>query len=289
MSRIVIAGCGDIGRRIADLAARDGIPVTGLVRSTESCKALENAGHDCLQIDFAEAPLPPVDVEGCDILYLAPPPRDGTGDPLLGNFLAAMQGLPRRFLYLSTTGVYGDAHGDWIDESTPVDARAGRAKRRLDAERRVADTARREGFDHLIIRVPGIYGAGRLPLGKIRDRQPVLKADIAPFTNRIHADDLAAITLDLLKKGENGEIYNVTDGHPSTMTDYFQMVARYAGLEPLPEIDMQTAERELSTGMLSYLRESRKISNTKLMRTIGVPLRYPTLADGLEAIFGKPS
>ncbi|MEJ2309191.1 MAG: SDR family oxidoreductase [Gammaproteobacteria bacterium] len=289
MAKIVIAGCGDIGRRIADLAARLGTAVTGIVRSGESCEALENAGYACLQMDFGDAPLPPVDVDGCDLLYLAPPPRSGETDPLVGNFLDALQGLPRRFLYLSTTGVYGDAHGGWIDETSPVDARAGRAKRRLDAERRVAGAAKTRGFDHLIVRVPGIYGRDRLPLAKIRDRQPVLEADIAPFTNRIHEDDLAAIMLDLLVTGEPGEIYNVTDGNPSTMTEYFQTVARYAGLEPLPEIDMQAAERELSAGMLSYLRESRKISNAKLMRTIGTRLRYPTLTDGLEAIFGKPS
>jgi nucleoside-diphosphate-sugar epimerase len=289
MSRIVIAGCGDIGRRIAALAAGKGLGVTGLVRSRESCDALEQSGHACMQVDFGRPPLPPLDVADCDVIYLAPPPRTGDTDPLIGNFLAAMQGVPRCFLYLSTTGVYGDADGDWIDESSPLDAQVDRARRRLDAERQVTEAAQVQGFDFLIIRVPGIYGPGRLPLARIRDRQPVLKADIAPFTNRIHADDLAAVTLDLLETGHNGEIYNVTDGHPSTMTDYFTKVARYAGLEPPPQIDMQTARQQLSPGMLSYLNESRKISNAKLMRTIGIGLRFPTLDDGLEAIFGKPS
>ena len=289
MSRIVIAGCGDIGRRIAALAAGKGIGVTGLVRSRASCDLLEQAGHDCMQVDFGLPPLPPLDVAGCDLIYLAPPPRSGDTDPLIGNFLAAMRGRPRCFLYLSTTGVYGDADGDWIDESSPLDAQADRARRRLDAERQVARAGSTLGFDHIIIRVPGIYGEGRLPLARIRERQPVLKAGIAPFTNRIHADDLAAVTLDLLETGKSGEIYNVTDGHPSTMTDYFMKIARYAGLEPPPEIDMQTAEQQLSAGMLSYLRESRKISNARLMQTIGIKLRYPTLDEGLEAIFGKPS
>ncbi|MDX1345225.1 MAG: SDR family oxidoreductase [Sedimenticolaceae bacterium] len=289
MTRIVIAGCGDIGRRIAALAAGKGLEVTGLVRSRESCEALEQAGHTCMQVDFGLPPLPPLDVAGCDLIYLAPPPRNGETDPLIGNFLAAMQGRPRRFLYLSTTGVYGDAAGGWIDESSPLDAQADRARRRLDAERQVAGIARAQGFDFLIIRVPGIYGPGRLPLDRIRDRQPVLKAEIAPFTNRIHADDLAAVTLDLLETGKSGEIYNVTDGNPSTMTDYFIKIARYAGLEPPPQIDMQTAREQLSPGMLSYLQESRRISNAKLMRTIGIGLRFPTLDDGLEAIFGKPS
>ena len=289
MAKIVIAGCGDIGRRIAALAAGKGAEVTGLVRSRESCDALEQADIACLLADFGRPPLPSLDVTGCDLIYLAPPPRGGATDPLIGNFLSAMQGKPRCFLYLSTTGVYGDAEGGWIDESSPLDAQADRAMRRLDAERQVADAAHARGFDFLIIRVPGIYGPGRLPLERIRDRQPVLKAEIAPFTNRIHADDLAAVTLDLLETGESGEIYNVTDGHPSTMTDYFRKVARYAGLEPPPEIDMQTAEQELSAGMLSYLRESRKISNAKLLRTTGIELRFPTLDDGLRAIFGKPS
>ncbi len=289
MAKIVIAGCGDIGRRIAALAAGKGAEVTGLVRSRESCDALEQAGLACLQADFGRPPLPSLDVTGSDVIYLAPPPRRGETDPLIGNFLAAVQGKPRCFLYLSTTGVYGDAGGGWIDESSPLDAQADRAMRRLDAERQVAGAAHDRGFDFLIIRVPGIYGPGRLPLARIRDRHPVLKAEIAPFTNRIHADDLAAVTLDLLETGKSGEIYNVTDGHPSTMTDYFRKVASYAGLEPPPEIDMQTAEQQLSAGMLSYLRESRKIANTKLLRTIGIGLRFPTLDDGLAAIFGKQS
>lgn len=289
MVKIVIAGCGDIGRRIAVQASRNGASVTGLVRSAESCDRLEQAGLDCRQVDFSDPALAPVDVEACHVLYLTPPPRQGETDPLVGNFLAAMRGKPGRFLYLSTTGVYGNADGGWLDEKTPVDAQASRARRRLDAERQVVEAAGEQGFDCLVIRVPGIYGADRLPLGKIRARQPVLKAEIAPFTNRIHEDDLATICLDLLETGKNGEIYNVTDGHPSTMTDYFQTIAQYAGLEPLPEIDMQTAEQTLSPGMLSYLRESRKISNDKLMRTISRELRYPTLESGLQAIFGKPA
>lgn len=139
----------------------------------------------------------------------------------------------------------------------------------------------------MIMRVAGIYGAQRLPLQRIKEKKPVLRTGQAPFTNRIHEDDLAEITLGLLEEGGSGEVYNVTDGHPGTMSDYFMTVARYAGLPPPPEIDMRQAEREMSAGMMSYLRESRRISNRKMTDLLGEKLHYATLEDGLQAIFGR--
>ncbi len=283
---MLIIGCGDIGRRIAHIAQRKGERVSALVRTTQSRTELQKLGVDVIQADL-DAGIEALDVDGVRVVYLAPPPRTGTEDWRMKHLLQTLRGSPEVFLYLSTTGVYGDCNGEWVDETRPVAPRADRARRRVDAEQQLITAATRHGWRYVIMRVAGIYGAQRLPLQRIRERQPVLRANQAPFTNRIHEDDLAEITLGLLEKGGSGEIYNVTDGHPGTMSDYFSTVARYAGLPQPPEIDMRQAESEMSAGMMSYLRESRRISNRKMVDLLGEKLRYATLEDGLKAIFGR--
>ncbi len=283
---MLIIGCGDIGRRIAHIAQRKGERVSALVRTMQSRTELQKLGIDVIQADL-DAGIEALDVDGVRVVYLAPPPRTGTEDWRMKHLLQTLRGSPEVFLYLSTTGVYGDCNGEWVDETRPVAPRADRARRRVDAEQQLSSAATRHGWRYVIMRVAGIYGAQRLPLQRIRERQPVLRANQAPFTNRIHEDDLAEITLGLLEKGGSGEIYNGADGHPGTMSDYFSTVARYAGLPQPPEIDMRQAESEMSTGMMSYLRESRRISNRKMVDLLGEKLRYATLEDGLKAIFGR--
>jgi nucleoside-diphosphate-sugar epimerase len=283
---MLIIGCGDIGRRIAHIAQSKGESVRALVRTAQSRSELQNLKIDVIQADLDDE-IEALDVDDVRIVYLAPPPRKGTHEIRMKHLLKALTGNPETFLYLSTTGVYGDCNGQWVDESRPAAPRADRAMRRLDAEQQLISAAARHGWRYVIMRVAGIYGARRLPLQRIKERQPVLRADQAPFTNRIHEDDLAEITLGLLEKGGSGEIYNVTDGHPGTMSDYFMTVARYAGLPEPPEIDMRQAESEMSAGMMSYLRESRRISNRKMVDLLGEKLRYATLEDGLKAIFGR--
>ena len=283
---MLIIGCGDIGRRIAHLAQRKGESVSALVRTTQSHSELQKLGIDVIQADL-DAGIEALDVDGVRVVYLAPPPRAGTEDWRMKHLLNALTGRPEVFLYLSTTGVYGDCNGEWVDETRPAAPRADRARRRLHAEQQLITAATLHGWRYVIMRVAGIYGARRLPLQRIKERQPVLRADQAPFTNRIHEDDLAEITLGLLERGGSGEIYNVTDGHPGTMSDYFTTVARYAGLPSPPEIDMRQAKSEMSAGMMSYLRESRRISNRKIVELLGTELHYPTLEDGLRSIFGR--
>ena len=283
---MLIIGCGDIGRRIAYIAQRKGESVSALVRTTQSRIELQKLQIHVIQADLDDE-IEALDVDGVRVVYLAPPSRTGVEDWRMRHLLQALAGSPETFIYLSTTGVYGDCKGAWVDETRPVAPRADRARRRLHAEQQLINAATRHGWRYVIMRVAGIYGAQRLPLQRIKERQPVLRANQAPFTNRIHEDDLAEITLDLLQKGGSGEIYNVTDGRPGTMTDYFTTVARYAGLPSPPEIDMRQAEGEMSAGMMSYLRESRRISNRKMMDLLGANLRYATLEDGLKAIFSR--
>jgi len=187
-------------------------------------------------------------------------------------------------VYISTTGVYGDCGGAWVDESRPVNPLAPRAKRRWDAECAWQAWRKASGRELVILRVPGIYGPDRLPLERLRAGLPLVRESEAPYTNRIHADDLAEVCVAAMRRGHDGEVYNACDGHPGTMTDYFNRIADLAGLPRPPQIPLAEATERLSEGMLSYLRESRRLDNRKMREELGVTLRYPSLEQGLASL-----
>ena len=290
MKNVFIVGCGDIGERIAVLYQRKKgeqkkIPVFGLVRSAESAKRLQQADITPVQTDLGQmdshAKLP---TASATVFYLAPPPSEGETDPLIRQFLACISTdeLPEKLVLLSTTAVYGDCQGEWIDETHPVNPQTPRGRRRLDAEQAARDWSEKTGVPIVILRVGGIYGPGRLPIGRIEKGLPILNESESPFTNRIHQDDLAQICIAAAERGKAGEIYNVSDGQPSTMSRYFKDIAVAYGLPLPPEVSLEEAQKVMSAGMLSYLKESRRLDNRKLVEELGVVLGYPNLAVGLE-------
>jgi nucleoside-diphosphate-sugar epimerase len=135
--------------------------------------------------------------------------------------------------------------------------------------------------DLIILRVPGIYSPGRLPVERVRQGVPVLIETDAPWSNRIHADDLAAACFAAARCGRSGQAYNISDGHPTTMTDYFWRIADLYGLPRPPAISMAEARRVLSPSMLSFLEESKRLDTRRMRDELGVALRYPDLASGL--------
>ena len=284
MNSVFIIGCGDIGERIAGLCQAKKLPVTGLVRSAESINRLKQAGIEPLQADLAQAKsLNGLPTKTSTVFYLAPPPSEGETDPLIRQFLSAISpdALPEKLVLLSTTAVYGDCRGEWIDETHPVNPQTARGRRRLDAEQAARDWSEQTGVPIVILRVGGIYGPGRLPIARIEQGLPILKEAESPFTNRIHQDDLAQICVAGAERGKPGEIYNVSDGQPSTMSRYFKDIARAQGLPMPPEVSLAEAEKVMSAGMLSYLQESRRLDNRKLVEELGVVLEYPDLTVGL--------
>jgi nucleoside-diphosphate-sugar epimerase len=136
-----------------------------------------------------------------------------------------------------------------------------------------------------VLRVPGIYGPGKLPLARLRRRTPVLREEDSPYTNRIHADDLAAVCVAAMHAELANTIYNVSDGHPGNMTDYFFRVADAAGLPRPPTVNRIEAQEVLSAGMLSFLKDSRRMSNAKMLNELAVTLQYPDLSAGLPSCF----
>ena len=283
LNPVLIIGCGDIGRRVAALCRARGAAVSALTRGA-AAEDLRALGITPLAGDLdTPASLPPLPSAGAVVFYLAPPPAQGEGDPRLSAFLQHIATTPRpaKLIYISTSGVYGDHRGGWVTEDTPPTPSTARARRRLVAETALREWKKNSGVPLVILRVGGIYGPGRLPLERIRKGTPVLRAEQCGYTNRIHADDLAAVCLAAVFRGHG--IYNVSDGQPSTMTDYFNGVADLYELPRPPQIDLEEAKRQFSAEMMSYLEESRRMDNRKMLHELGVRLRFPRLEEGLQA------
>jgi nucleoside-diphosphate-sugar epimerase len=285
---VLIIGCGYIGRRVAALLQADNDRVTGCVRSTQSAAKLETLGIGTLMVDLDRPAARPGWAGGFDrIFYFAPPPSQGEQDPRMQAFLRALdqRAPPRRIVYISTSAVYGDCQGAWIDETQPVNPSTSRGQRRLHAEQQLTAGCEAQGIEWVLLRVPGIYGPNRLPLARLREGTPVLREQDSPYTNRIHADDLARICTAAMDSPQANTVYNVSDGQPSNMTDYFFKVADAAGLPRPPTVSRDEAQRVLSAGMLSFLNDSRRMRNTKMLDELPVELLYPDLVAGLPSCF----
>lgn len=273
-SPIWLVGYGDIAARAGERLRADCAALHALSRGARPAPP-------GLTLHRADLDLPDsLPVVSGRVLYTAPPAPGGEGDPRMRAFLQAA-GAIEVLVYLSTSGVYGDCGGDWVDEQRPPAALTGRAARRVDAEHQLQDWAGQRGARLAILRVPGIYGPGRLPLERLREGRPVLDPAQAPWSNRIHAEDLASACLLALDHGEG--IYNISDGTPSRMSDYFLACARHAGLPEPPLISWEQAQRTFSPQLLSFYRESRRLDISRARQELGFEPRYPNLEAGLAA------
>ena len=287
---VLIIGCGDIGERVARLERSEGRSVAGMVRSEKSARRLRAAGIQPITLDLdAPASLNNLSVKDAVVYYFAPPPDTGVTDPRMETFVSVLTPphLPKRIVLISTTGVYGDCHGEWVTEDRPPNPQADRARRRLAAETTLQAWSKASGVSIVILRVPGIYGPGYLPEERLRSGEPVLREDESPFSNRIHADDLARICIAAARHDHPGVLYNVSDGHPTTMTDFFYRVADVLGMSRPPAITMEEARGRLGEGMLSYLAESKRIDSRRMREELGVELLYPDLTAGLASCFER--
>lgn len=269
MERLLISGFGDIARRaLVRLECR--FEVTRLARAygfdLDRPETLTLAGADAL-------------------LHCAPPPGEGNTDPRTANLLAVLEKrriLPARMVYVSTSGVYGDCAGARVDESRPPAPQSPRARRRVDAEGQMNLWCTQGGIPLVVLRVPGIYAADRLPLERLRAATPVLRADEDVYTNHIHAEDLATIVCRALEDDAPAGVYNACDDSELKMGDWFDLVADAHGLARSPRISRSEAAKRLPASLLSFMSESRRLDNRRLKRVLGVQLRYPTVHQGLR-------
>lgn len=276
----MIAGCGDIGQRVARCLRDVGREVTAIVRDRQKGEILTAQGI-ATRLEDLDAPR---DVGDWPLLFwFAPPSTRDAGDARLRAWLAAQGGRIARIVYISTPAVYGDCGGRWIDEDEPIAPRSERGLRRADAEAALQDWQRAGHGEVVILRVPGIYGPGRLPLERLRKQLPVVRAAESPYTNRIHADDLAEAALHAAVLGRAGRAYHIADGEPTTMADYFTRCAHLLGFPAPPQVSYEEARRVLTPAMWSFMEESKRLRIERMRLELSFTPRYPNLDAGLPA------
>ena len=281
--RLLILGCGDVGMRLLPLV-RERFRVFAVTSQPARCAELRAAGAVPIVADL-DAPASLARLKGLaqHVVHLAPPQSSGTLDRRTRRLTAI---LPEggRLVYVSTSGVYGDCGGARIDETRPVAPHNARATRRVDAERVLRGWARRSGARLAILRVPGIYAPGRLPLARLRERTPALLAADDVFTNHIHADDLAQIIALALFRALPGRIYHAVDDSELQMAAYFDAVADAYGLARPPRLPRAELAAQVSPMLLSFMSESRRMANGRIKGELGVRLRYPLVEAALLAM-----
>jgi nucleoside-diphosphate-sugar epimerase len=290
VQKILIVGSGDVARRILSRLAHRA-RVYALLRNAGRAAEWREAGATPVLADLDDrGSLQRIAGLADSVLHLAPPPGEGCHDTRTRNLLAALgksKSLPRRLIYVSTTGVYGDCGGAQIDEARRLHPESSRAGRRVDAERQLRQWGKQTGVKVSILRAPGIYAADRLPLDRLNKGLAALSEADDGYTNHIHADDLAAACIAALRHGGANRVYNVVDDSDLKMADYFDRVADAFALPRPPRISREVAERTLSPIQMSFMRESRRIGNRRLKIELKLRLAYPTVDVGIAEALAR--
>jgi nucleoside-diphosphate-sugar epimerase len=280
---LLIVGCGDVGLRVLRLL-QGRLRVLALTSSPGRREALRAAGALPLAGDLDDArSLGRLAGVADWVLHLAPPPSQGTTDPRTAALLQALarSARPRRIVYASTSGVYGDAHGARVDEWRAPRPATPRAQRRVDAESRLRHHGRAFGLRACVLRVPGIYALDREggdPRERLRRGAPLLAAGDDVYTNHIHADDLARACICALFRAAPQRVYHVSDDSELKMGEHFDAVADAFGLARAPRLSREALRASVSEMQWSFMSESRRLDNTRLKRELRVRLAYPTPA-----------
>lgn len=292
--RLLIIGCGDVGQRILRLlpGQSHAVQVLALTSSPEKMPVLRAAGALPMLGNLDDmASLRRLAGVAQYVLHLAPPPGQGQIDTRTQALLRVLgrRSVPRALVYVSTTGVYGDAEGAWVDESRPLAPRTARAQRRVQAEQQLRRFGQRRGTRLALLRAPGIYAPDRVggtPRTRLEKGLPVLRAQDDVFTNHIHADDLARAAWLALWRAPAQRAFNVCDDSVLRMGDYFDQAADLYGLPRPPRIDRAQAQQQLPATMLSFMSESRRLRNARLKTELRLQLRWPDVLQGLAAAGG---
>jgi nucleoside-diphosphate-sugar epimerase len=221
------------------------------------------------------------------VVYLAPPPTEGWSDPRVRSLLRALRlrTAPGQLVYGSTSGVYGDCAGAWVDETRSSRATTPRARRRVDAEAQARFFGRSAHSRVQLLRIPGIYApdrAGGTPRERLQKGTPVLCAEDDVYTNHIHADDLARACIAALWRGKPQRRYNVCDDTELKMGDYFDLAADMYQLPRPPRVARDSAQQQLPVMLLSFMSESRRLLNRRMKQELRLRLHYPTVNEGLR-------
>jgi nucleoside-diphosphate-sugar epimerase len=283
-SRLLIFGLGYTGTAVAQAALRRGFAVSATAR--DPARAAPPAGVRLVAFDRAAAEI----AAATHILTTIPPPGDGGdgegADPVLAAYGPAIAAGPhlRWAGYYSTTGVYGDRQGGWVDEMTPPAPGQARSRRRLEAEQAWAALAGRIAVD--LFRIAGIYGPGRSALDELRAGRA--RRVIRPGHRfcRIHRDDIAAATLAAMQQARppGVRVLNLADDEPAEAAAVVEEAARLLGVTPPPAEPYERAQARLSALARGFWQESRLVSSARTQAMLGLRWRFPSYREGLRAI-----
>jgi len=282
---VAIAGCGYVGLRLAHRLTAAGFPVLAGSREPGALQARLPAGAMAFRLDLDSGAGLPVLAAADRLVAAYPPPRGGVRDPRSARLAAFLAGRgPRRAVYLSTTGVYGDRGGAPISETAPPAPATERARRRLDAEAAWRRLGRAGRVRVSLLRVAGIYGPGRLPTEAVRGGTAARVAwPERRYTNTVHVDDLVTLIGRALAQGRANRVYHACDGVDRRQGALIEAVAANLGVELPAPMDPATAEVELSAMRLSFLAESRRCGSARTARELGWVPRFADLAAGVAA------
>lgn len=272
-------GHGFSARALAPLLLKRGWSIIGTTRSDEKARALEAEG--VTPLNWPGTPLP---VErATHLLTSVAPGKDG--DPVLAEASDALQAADHIEWagYLSTTGVYGDHDGGWVDESAPLTPATKRGQARVTAEAAWADL----GLPLQIFRLAGIYGPGRGPFAKVRNGTARRVIKEGQVFSRTHVDDIAQVLLASIDRPNPGAIYNVCDDNPAPPQDVIAYAAELLGLPIPPAVPFE--EADMSPMARSFYSDSKKVRNDRIKDELGVKLLYPTYQAGLKALLEAES
>ncbi|WVH08897.1 MAG: Nucleoside-diphosphate-sugar epimerase [Fluviibacter phosphoraccumulans EoVTN8] len=308
--RLLLVGCGDIAARLAGQVGSR-YRLRALLRYKPDIitwQAWRTLGATPVAADLDQPDtLQRIRGVATHIVYLAPPadndPAKAPADARLNRFLAALNSsasLPRRLVYIGTSGVYGDYQGAHVRESRPSNAKTPRGQRRAAAEatlRRwarirtraahttdLANPSRRTPNAGSILRVPGIYAGNRLPIDRLRTDTPALRPEDDTWTNHIHADDLARICWLSLTRGRSLRTYNTSDDSALKMGDWFDAVADVCHLPRPQRLPREQLKSLVSPMLYSFMSESRRLDNERLRKELRIQLCYPTVHDFLATL-----
>lgn len=273
-------GLGYSARVLAGRLAGEDWEVRGTARDTETAVAIP--GFAMCRFDRAH-PLPPTAFDGVTHILVSVPP-DAEGDPVLARHaadIAARSGLAW-VGYLSTTGVYGDRGGGWVDEESELCPSGERGRRRVMAEAGWLDLWRRHRVPVHVFRLAAIYGPGRSPFAALRDGTAKRILKPGQVFSRIHVADLASVLTASIARPRPGAVYNVCDDEAAAPEAVVAHAAGLLGVTPPPPVLLD--EADLSPTARSFYDDNKRVSNTRIKRELGVALRYPTYREGLAAI-----
>lgn len=281
MKTLLVFGYGYSAASLGKLLLNEGWRVIGTTRSTEKADRLREDGIEAIVwpgADVTDA------INAATHILLSAAPNEA-GDPVynaLSKSIANKIGELEWLGYLSTTGVYGDHKGGWVDENTPLTPSTKRGEMRVRAEANWQNFCIEQNIPLHIFRLAGIYGPGRGPFAKVRSGSARRIIKEGQVFSRIHVTDIAAVLRASIQQPRSGAVYNVCDNDPAPPEDVIAYAAELLGVPVPPDVPIEDAD--LSPMARSFYAESKRVSNQLIHDELNISLKYPNYKNGLQAL-----